>query len=80
MAKDILHGIAVSPGIAIGKAHFMSRQGFVPAMRQYIAGERVDAEVNRLLAAFQTVAAELDVDFVLIHGSFSFLETGMIKY
>lgn len=71
MAKDILHGIAVSPGIAIGKAHFMSRQGFVPAMRQYVAQERVDAEVRRLHAAFQTVAAELEHARNIVPGNFA---------
>lgn len=71
MAKDILHGIAVSPGIAIGKAHFMSRQGFVPAMRQYIPQDQVDSEVRRLLGAFQTVATELEHARSLVPGQFA---------
>lgn len=57
MARDILRGIAVSPGIAIGQAYFRNRRGFVPAMRRFV--EDCESEAKRLAGAFERVADEL---------------------
>src|SRR3954462_11319557 len=58
MASFTLHGIPVSRGIAIGRAHL-----FAPAaldVRHYlIAEEQVEAEVMRLRQAIESVHREL---------------------
>ena len=58
MASFTLHGIPVSRGIAIGRAHLLK-----PAARDVrhylVPEERVEAEVHRLTEAIATVNAEL---------------------
>jgi phosphotransferase system enzyme I (PtsI) len=53
-----LHGIAVSPGVAIGEALVMDHEGFrIP--RKFLARDAVDAEMDRLKAAFDASAVEI---------------------
>lgn len=58
MASFTLHGIPVSRGIAIGRAHLLR-----PAAREVkhylVAEERIEAEVQRLTEAIASVNAEL---------------------
>ena len=55
MASFTLHGISVSRGIAIGRAHLLK-----PAAREVkhylVAEERVEAEVKRLTDAIASVS------------------------
>ena len=60
MTRKVLHGVAVSAGIAIGKAFFLHRgmnanpeDGTVPLFR-------IEAEIVRLNVAFETAHAELE--------------------
>jgi phosphotransferase system enzyme I (PtsI) len=58
MAQAILHGIAVSPGIAIGKGFFLNRApDSVP--HNLVSLDRVDCEVERLQLAAKRVAQDL---------------------
>jgi phosphotransferase system enzyme I (PtsI) len=59
VSKQIISGIPVSSGIAIGKAFFMNRRlsGRIP--RQAIAETDVPAEIARLQKAFDLAADEL---------------------
>lgn len=53
-----LHGLAVSSGIAIGRAHLISHA--ILEVAQYQVRERdVPTELSRLDVAFETVRAEL---------------------
>jgi phosphoenolpyruvate-protein phosphotransferase (PTS system enzyme I) len=53
-----LHGIAVSPGVAIGEALVMDNEGFrIP--RQFVARDAVDAELDRLSAAWAASEEEI---------------------
>lgn len=56
---QVLHGIAVSPGIAIGDALVIDPQGFqIP--RRYVARDAVEQELERLQGAVEAVAGEID--------------------
>ncbi|RJG04831.1 phosphoenolpyruvate--protein phosphotransferase [Noviherbaspirillum cavernae] len=58
MASFTLHGIPVSRGIAIGRAHLLAPAAL--DVRHYlIADEQVEAEVERLQQAIETVHREL---------------------
>lgn len=53
-----LQGIAVSPGVAIGEALVMGHEGFrIPT--RFVARDAVDAELERLQAAFAAAEAEV---------------------
>lgn len=55
----ILQGIAVSSGVVIGEALVIDREGFrIP--RRYVSRDAVDAELQRLGDAIQSVAAAID--------------------
>jgi len=55
---QILQGIAVSPGVAIGEALVLGREGFrIP--RRFVARNVVDHELQRWQQATATVSAEL---------------------
>jgi len=58
MARVILLGIPVSPGIALGKASLMQRPS-LSAARVSIAADAAEAEVSRLYEAAQKVRDEL---------------------
>ncbi len=57
----ILQGIAVSPGIAIGEALVIEKEGFVISRRS-LEREVVDEELARLDLAIRTVLGEIDRD------------------
>lgn len=54
----IFNGIAVSPGVAIGDAHVIDREGF-RITRRFIDPERITDELRRLDLAIETVAGQL---------------------
>lgn len=54
-----LHGLAVSPGIAIGRAHLVSH-ATIEVAHYTIREKDIDAEVTRFDAAVAAVKAELD--------------------
>jgi phosphotransferase system enzyme I (PtsI) len=58
MASFTLHGIPVSRGIAIGRAHLL-RPAARDVKHYLVAEEKVEAEVARLTAAINTVNEEL---------------------
>ncbi|MBS0309062.1 MAG: phosphoenolpyruvate--protein phosphotransferase [Proteobacteria bacterium] len=58
MASFTLHGIPVSRGIAIGRAHLLAPAA-LDVKHYLIAEEQVEAEVQRLQAAIATVHKEL---------------------
>jgi phosphoenolpyruvate-protein phosphotransferase (PTS system enzyme I) len=58
MASFTLHGIPVSRGIAIGRAHLLAPAA-LDVKHYLIAEEQVEAEVNRLRNAISTVHKEL---------------------
>ncbi len=58
MASFTLHGIPVSRGIAIGRAHLVAPAA-LDVKHYLIAGEQVEAEVQRLQNAIATVHKEL---------------------
>ena len=57
MARAVLHGIAVSTGIAIGKGFFVNQKPD-SVRHELVPLERVEAEVGRLREALDAVAAE----------------------
>jgi phosphotransferase system enzyme I (PtsI) len=59
MAEKILTGIAVSTGIAIGKAFFVNRNHQAHLPRQIVAASMVSEEIELLYNAFSTVEKEL---------------------
>lgn len=60
MASFTIHGIPVSRGIAIGRAHLLAPAAL--EVRHYlISAEQVEAEVQRLQEAIETVHKELQV-------------------
>ena len=57
MARAVLHGIAVSTGIAIGKGFFVNQKPD-SVRHELVPLERVEAEADRLREALDAVAAE----------------------
>ena len=56
---QILQGIAVSPGVAIGEALVVDNEGFrIP--RRFVARDAVDHELERLDSAIQSAGAEIE--------------------
>lgn len=60
MAREILHGVAVSAGISIGKAFFINRQSRRHIPRETIPASKVDYEIDRLTAASNMVRDEFE--------------------
>lgn len=58
MASFSLHGIPVSRGIAIGRAHLL-RPAALDVKHYLVSEERIEAEVQRLVSAIATVHQEL---------------------
>ncbi len=58
---QVLQGIAVSTGIAIGEALVIDNEGLVIS-RRVIERDALDAELARLDSAIQTVASDIDRD------------------
>lgn len=59
MARSVLHGVAVSAGISIGKAFFMNRRHYHLIPRQTIAQHLIEDEEERLRKAFEQSHQEL---------------------
>ncbi|MDR0339195.1 MAG: phosphoenolpyruvate--protein phosphotransferase [Desulfovibrio sp.] len=59
MARAVLHGIAVSTGIAIGKGFFLNR-GPVSVRHELVPLDNVEAEAARLSEALARVAADFE--------------------
>jgi phosphotransferase system enzyme I (PtsI) len=59
MASFSLHGIPVSRGVAIGRAHLLSSAA-LDVEHYLVAEEQIEAEVARLQAAVATVHSELE--------------------
>ena len=67
MASFTLHGIPVSRGIAIGRAHLL-RPAARDVKHYLISEDKVEAEVTRLIDAIAAVNRELQaVRLSLIH-------------
>jgi phosphotransferase system enzyme I (PtsI) len=63
-AEVILQGVAVSPGIAIGRVFMLS--GALPAVeRRALAPEEVGAEIERLHRALEKTKDELSHDQIV---------------
>jgi len=60
VARETLHGVAVSAGISIGKAFFINRQSRRHIPRETIPASRVEYEVDRLTSASNTVRDEFE--------------------
>ncbi|UZP67215.1 phosphoenolpyruvate--protein phosphotransferase [Desulfovibrio mangrovi] len=60
MAREILHGVAVSAGISIGKAFFINRQSRRHIPRETIPASKVDYEIDRLTSASAQVREEFE--------------------
>lgn len=60
MTRKILHGIAVSAGIAIGRAYFLARQGDASATRRKIPADGVEEEAARLIQALDNTCSEME--------------------
>ncbi len=58
---QVLQGIAVSPGIAIGESLVIDNEGYV-VPRRLLARDEIDGELARLDAVIETVAAEINRD------------------
>ena len=54
-----LHGLAVSSGIAIGRAHLVSQET-LEVSHLFIAPRQIDKEIARFEAAMAKVRAELE--------------------
>lgn len=62
-----LHGIAVSPGVAIGEALIVDNEGFrIP--RRFVTRDAVDDELQRLSQAVAAVAADMERNRAAISG------------
>ena len=59
MASFTLHGIPVSRGVAIGRAHLIASAA-LDVQHYLIAQEQIEAEVQRLENAITTVHKELE--------------------
>ena len=58
--RQVLYGIPVSLGIAIGRAYFWNRQGFEPIQHKFIEKSFVQKEIDRLQLAFQKTCDEME--------------------
>lgn len=60
MMRKILHGVAVSAGIAIGRAFFLNRGVHAESADGFVPQYRMDAEILRLDSAFEAACAEIE--------------------
>ncbi|HJL19442.1 MAG TPA: phosphoenolpyruvate--protein phosphotransferase [Sandaracinaceae bacterium LLY-WYZ-13_1] len=59
LERQVLEGIAASPGLAVGKVVVFDRSS-VPVPRRRVPDERIDAEVARLEAAMEAARREVE--------------------
>lgn len=60
MAREVIKGIPVSAGVAIGKALFLNRSRFENVPRRVLPGHLVEAEAHRLVQAFEDTGRDLE--------------------
>ncbi|SBV94762.1 Phosphoenolpyruvate-protein phosphotransferase [uncultured delta proteobacterium] len=60
MTRKVLHGVAVSAGIAIGRAFFLNRGSRADFVDGFVPLYRMDAEIFRLDAAFAATHEEIE--------------------
>lgn len=60
MTRKVLHGIAVSAGIAIGKAFFLNRGSQADTVDGRVPTHRIHAELARLQGAFAATVREIE--------------------
>ncbi len=60
MTRKVLHGVAVSAGIALGKAFFLDRGARSADTGGHVPEHRVEAEIFRLNAAFNAAHGEIE--------------------
>lgn len=60
MRRKVLHGVAVSAGIAIGKAFFLGRSSHADSSDGRIPAHRIQAEIARLEEAFAATCREIE--------------------
>lgn len=66
MIRKVLHGVAVSAGIAVGRAFFLNRQADMPSADGFVPRYRIDDEVLRLETAFASVQTNIETAHDLI--------------
>ena len=80
----IMHGINASPGICIGKAYIVDREGVDIIKRYFISQNRVPAEINRFKTAVKKAKEEHAAIIKSLNGDFGsqldILETHMILF
>ena len=57
--EKILKGISASPGICIGKAYLVDREGVDVIKKYYLRGEKIQSEINRFKAAVKKAKDEI---------------------
>lgn len=60
MKRKALHGVAVSAGIAIGRAFFLNRNSLAERCGGPIPAHRVQEEISRLESAFEATRLEIE--------------------
>ena len=60
MTRKVLHGVAVSAGIAVGRAFFLNRGKREPIADGFVPSYRAEAEILRLDQAFATACQEVE--------------------
>ncbi|MCC8194061.1 MAG: phosphoenolpyruvate--protein phosphotransferase, partial [Deltaproteobacteria bacterium] len=60
MTRKVLHGVAVSAGIAIGRAFYLHRGMHADPVDGFVPFYRIDAEITRLDAAFEATHTEIE--------------------
>ena len=60
MTRKVLHGVAVSAGIAIGRAFFLHRELPAKATEGVVPPSRAEVEISRLNAAFEATHMEIE--------------------
>lgn len=61
MTRKVLHGVAVSAGIAIGRAFFLNRGIYALPTEDCVPQYRIETEVIRLDAAFEAACADIAI-------------------
>ena len=69
----IIHGINASPGICIGKAYIVDREGVDIIKRYFISQNRVPAEINRFKTAVKKAKEEHAAIIKTLNGDFGSL-------
>ncbi len=83
-SQIVMHGINASPGICIGKAYIVDREGVDIIKRYFISENRVDAEINRFKTAVKKAKEEHAAIIKSLNGELGsqldILETHMVLF